>query len=379
MNKRKTRICILFFVMLLAICTGCASQDDSVKQEQETSEKDVDIIQLESDNVRQPADDSQETVEDQDPYADLAVAKAEGYVNVRKEPDAEAEAVGKIYDRAVAQVLGVAGENNEWLQIKSGNVEGYAKAEFFYYGDTAVSSMEDYKVQYAQINADQLNVRDGKATDAKRIAYLTLNEKVRVLENCGEWIRVQYDAETEGYISAEYVSLIEDFAYGKTLQEEVQETESRNERKENSKTDSKSDKKTDVNPPKGDYTTNAELRKAIVEYAMQYLGDKYVHGGQSLAGGTDCSGFTMYVLKEFGISIGRTPQSQYTSAGRAISYSEIQPGDIICYSGNGGKSCTHVAFYIGNGKILHAANSKDGVKISSATYTNIYGVRNVID
>ena len=134
-----------------------------------------------------------------------------------------------------------------------------------------------------------------------------------------------------------------------------------------------------VKPPSTTYSTSVELRKAIVDYAMQYLGDKYVHGGQSLATGTDCSGFTMYVLREFGISIGRTPQSQYTSAGRKISYSQIQPGDIICYSSNGGKSCTHVAFYIGNGKILHAANSRDGVKISSATYDDIYAVRNVID
>ena len=104
-----------------------------------------------------------------------------------------------------------------------------------------------------------------------------------------------------------------------------------------------------------------------------------MHGGQSLATGTDCSGFTKYVLAEFGFTISRTPQGQFKNAGRAISYSEIQPGDIICYSSNGGKSCTHVAFYIGDGKILHAANSRDGVKISSATYTDIYGVRNVID
>ena len=111
-----------------------------------------------------------------------------------------------------------------------------------------------------------------------------------------------------------------------------------------------------------------ELRKAIVDYAMQFLGNRYVHGGQSLKSGTDCSGFTMYVLKEFGYSISRTPQGQYTGAGRKISYSEIQPGDIICYSSNGGRSCTHVAFYIGDGKILHAANSKDGVKISSIQF-----------
>ena len=134
-----------------------------------------------------------------------------------------------------------------------------------------------------------------------------------------------------------------------------------------------------VKPPSTTYSTSVELRKAIIDYAMQFLGNRYINGGQSLVTGTDCSGFTMYVLREFGYSISRTPQGQYTSAGRRISYSQAQPGDIICYSSNGGRSCTHVAFYIGNGKILHAANSKDGVKISPATYTDIYAVKNVID
>ena len=133
-----------------------------------------------------------------------------------------------------------------------------------------------------------------------------------------------------------------------------------------------------VQPPSTTYSTSIELRKAIIDYAMQFLGNRYINGGQSLVTGTDCSGFTMYVLREFGYSISRIPQGQYESAGRAISYSEVQPGDIICYSDNG-VTCTHVAFYIGNGQILHAANSRDGVKISSATYTNIFGVRNVID
>ena len=131
--------------------------------------------------------------------------------------------------------------------------------------------------------------------------------------------------------------------------------------------------------PDTSYTTNAELRKAIIDYALQYVGHKYVHGGQSLATGTDCSGFTCYIYKEFGYNISRTPGGQYSGAGRSIDYSEIQPGDIICYSSNGGKSCTHVAFYMGNGQIVHAANSRKGVIIGAADYSPIIGIRNVID
>ena len=73
------------------------------------------------------------------------------------------------------------------------------------------------------------------------------------------------------------------------------------------------------------------------------------------------------------------PKGQYSGAGRSIDYSEIQPGDIICYSSNGGKSCTHVALYIGDGQIVHAANSRKGVIVGEADYSPIIGVKNVID
>lgn len=133
---------------------------------------------------------------------------------------------------------------------------------------------------------------------------------------------------------------------------------------------------TPLTPPAVVYTSNEELRSAIVDYAMLYLGYPYVHGGRSLAGGTDCSGFTCYIYADFGYSISRTPSGQYSSAGRSIDYSEIQPGDIICY---GKTKCTHVGMYIGDGQIIHAANSRKGVVIYDAGYDTILDVRNVID
>lgn len=329
-----------------------------------------------------------QTENEESEYVNFAIADVRNYVNVRKEPNTESDILGKIYDGAVAQILNTVGEGeDQWFQIISGNVEGYIKAEYFIHGDEAAAVMDQYVSKYIKVNVKRLNVREKATTDSRRIGYICSGEELKLLEDCGEWLHVQYTDEIKGYVAAEYVTIAEEYNYAKNSEDEkiesefIAELEDRaglNEEVENNES-TKEDTTVTVKPPSTTYSTSVELRKAIIDYAMQFLGNKYVHGGQSLKTGTDCSGFTMYVLAEFGFSISRTPQGQYTGAGRAISYSEVQPGDIICYSSNGGKSCTHVAFYIGDGKILHAANSRDGVKISSATNSEIIGVRNVID
>ena len=109
----------------------------------------------------------------------------------------------------------------------------------------------------------------------------------------------------------------------------------------------------------------------IVNYACQFVGNPYVYGGTSLTNGTDCSGFVMRVYEHFGYSLPRSSSAQ-RSAGRAVSYAEAQPGDIICYYG-------HVAIYMGGGAIVHASNERDGIKISYNTaYREIVSVRRIL-
>ena len=314
-------------------------------------------------------------------YANFAIADVNDYVNVRNQPSTEGEIVGKIFDGSVAQVLAIAGENDEWFQITSGNVEGYIKAEFFIYGEAAAEVMDEYVTKYAEVKADRLNVRKEATTDSARIGYLNNGEKVKLIEGLGDWKKVQYSEGKEGYVSAEYVQILEEYTYAKTLEEEQAEIEARRALEQRQKVSENlvPESTENVQAPNTNYTTNSELRAAIVAYALQYVGDAYVSGGTSLATGTDCSGFTCFVYADFGYSISRTPEGQYTGAGRGIDYSEIQPGDIICYSSNGGKSCTHVAMYIGDGQVVHAANSRKGVITSTAEYEPIIGARNVID
>ena len=104
---------------------------------------------------------------------------------------------------------------------------------------------------------------------------------------------------------------------------------------------------------------------AVVDYAMQFLGNPYVWGGTSLTNGADCSGFVQSVFANFGIGLSRTAASQ-ASGGTSVSLDSLQAGDLLFYSSSG--SIDHVAIYIGGGQIVHAANSRSGIIISNAYY-----------
>ena len=119
-----------------------------------------------------------------------------------------------------------------------------------------------------------------------------------------------------------------------------------------------------------DAASGSELGKKVAKYALQYVGNPYLLGGTSLTKGADCSGFTYRVYADFGYTISRTSYTQRKD-GTSVSYENAQPGDIICYEG-------HVALYIGGGKIVHASNKKDGIKVSNATYRSILSVRRII-
>ena len=124
----------------------------------------------------------------------------------------------------------------------------------------------------------------------------------------------------------------------------------------------------DVDTSSSSSSSSSGSGSSIVDYALQFVGNPYVWGGTSLTSGADCSGFTQSVYANFGVSLPRTSYEQQ-NAGTEVSYADAQPGDLICYGG-------HVAIYMGNGQIVHASNSQDGIKISNdATYRTILSVR----
>lgn len=149
---------------------------------------------------------------------------------------------------------------------------------------------------------------------------------------------------------------------GTTDDEDASETEDKTEKSDDSKKpDDTSGKPASSGSSKG---------QEIAKFACKYVGYPYVAGGTSLTNGADCSGFVLAVYKNFGYSLPRSSYAQ-SGAGRGVSYSEAQPGDIIYYGG-------HVGIYIGNGQIVHASTERTGIKITSATYRSIITVRRIV-
>ena len=123
--------------------------------------------------------------------------------------------------------------------------------------------------------------------------------------------------------------------------------------------------------------TKVVTDNAVVNYALQFKGNPYVYGGTSLTKGADCSGFTQSIYKHFGVKLPRTASAQ-AKAGKYVPWNELKAGDLVFYSGNGGKSVTHVAIYIGNSKIIHASTPKGGIKVSTVNIMVKMTARRVI-
>ena len=110
----------------------------------------------------------------------------------------------------------------------------------------------------------------------------------------------------------------------------------------------------------------------VANFALQFVGNPYVYGGTSLTDGADCSGFVQSVYAHFGISLPRTVPYQ-AECGKSVSYSDAQPGDLICYSG-------HIGIYVGGGKMVHASDYDTGIIVTSTSYSGtVLSVRRIIE
>lgn len=306
-------------------------------------------------------------------YADIAIAQVDNYVNVRSTPGEDGEVLGKLYNNSAATVDAVEGD---WYKITSGNVTGYVKQEFVVVGNEELAKSVGRRL--ATVNTETLKVRTDASMDASVLGLVPGGDDLTVLEELDGWVKVTME-EGEGYVSTDYVTLSTDYVTAESKAEEEarlakEEAERKAAEEAARKASQKAAQKSSGSKNSGgssNYSApSGSGGAAVANYACQFVGNPYVYGGTSLTNGADCSGFVMSVYAQFGISLPHS-SSGMRSVGYEVSQSEMQPGDIICYSG-------HVAIYVGNDTIVHASTPSTGIKYTSpAAYKSIITVRRI--
>lgn len=224
-----------------------------------------------------------------------------------------------------------------WYHVSYKGTEGYVSADYLIVtedvaaqpvptsAEPAAQSDEPADAMYIKVLQGPLNIRTGPSTDYDRVGQLSVGRTAEVLDVLDGWYQIE-----AGYVCGDYVR-------------EVDAAEAQ----------------------------NSSKGQEIADYALQFLGYRYVYGGASPSG-FDCSGFTSYVYKQFGYSLNRSASDQLDN-GTPVSRGELQPGDLVIFKkGNSSKRATHVGLYIGNNQFIHASTSKVGViisRMSDAYYT----------
>lgn len=311
-----------------------------------------------SEDLREPEEEALDTVSDEEAveiqmqlakegtleeltsnFTKLGIVNIEsGYLNIREKRSKKSKVIGKMVGNDVCDILKKKGK---WYYIESGPVKGWVAKKYILTGDeakqAAIDAMKNLKIT---IETETLNVRTEPNENAEIWDMLDQNEKYDVIESLGDWIEIEVDNDSTGFVSANYVTL--GYSLGRAIEFEEEESQ----------------------------------RQEIVDYAMQYIGNPYVWGGESLTNGCDCSGFTMLVYRHFGVSLTHYSVDQ-SREGTRISEEDMQPGDLIFYAKGG--TINHVTMYIGNGKCVGAQSRRAGIQVRNWNYRTPVRIVNVLD
>lgn len=209
-------------------------------------------------------------------YKNLGIAQVQGSLNVRKKASTDSKVVGKMTDKDACEIVSVKGD---WAKITSGKVEGYVKTEYLLTGDAAKNVAKKEITKVVTVNTTTLRVREKASEDSAILSLVGEGEDLVVEDTKDGWYKVEVD-DQKGYISGDYVEVTEKLPTASTVKE--------------------------LEYGEG-YT---DSRVSLVQFALQFVGNRYVWGGTSLTNGIDCSGFTMQVYARYGVGLPHHAASQ---------------------------------------------------------------------
>lgn len=287
-------------------------------------------------------------------FKNTGISIAKDYVNIRKLPNTNSKIKGKLYRGSAAKIVKTKGK---WVKIISGSVSGYIRKDYLAIGAKAEKVADKFGKTYAVVKkgTDTLNVRKKKSTEAGIVKQIGDGDSYVVKSEGSEWVKIKLSGSETGYVSKDYVSTKFRFNKAVSIKEEQAGSDS------------------DSTASGG--SSYSSRGAGVASYALQFIGNPYVWGGSSLTNGADCSGFTMSVYAHFGYGLPHSSASQ-AGCGRAISLSELQPGDLVFYRHGG--SIGHVAMYIGGGRVVHAQCKRTGITTSSVNYRTPACARRII-
>ena len=251
-----------------------------------------------------------------------------GTLNFRSAPSESAPIIDKLYNGYRVCILDV--DENGWASISISGNPGYVSAEYL-----DVLDVMDVNGGGAKVTASALNVRSYPSTDSAVLTTLPQGTVATITGINKGWFQVTYNG-VQGYVSPDYIEIV-------PLQQQA------------------------ASEPGASSVTSD-----VISYAKQFIGTPYVYGG-STPSGFDCSGFTSYVYKHFGISLPHSSSAQYSSLAK-VSRDQLKAGDLVFFT-NGGSGIGHVGIYVGNNQFIHSPSSGRTVCIdtmSSGYYASHY-------
>ena len=349
-------------VVVEEFCQNVAN--GTVSQEAVAAEPDpAAAMEVQPDIPEQTAEPEDEHVKLNLNYSRLGIAsKVDTYLNVRSKPSEKSKIVGKMTKNAGCHIYKV---KKGWAKMVSGKVEGWVKAKYIVTDERAEQLATKVGRECVEINTNSLRVRALPTTSApiysivsedeefvirkKHVTMNFINKIIKKQKISKEFIERAGGMEAIQANLDNWICITVDNEYAFVAKEFITEQYSLK----------RAVKVSTLSANSSDGVSSSQV--SIAEYAKQFLGNRYVWGGASLTGGTDCSGFTMSLYAKYGHSL---PHNAAAQASVTRSVSSPQPGDLFFYSN--GSRINHVAMYIGNGLVIHASNPSDGIKISNA-------------